>query len=68
MPQVAKHIEKSMARTGREYREVHEWIDDPQKKKDRHDVTQVMELGQMFREKYGEEASPKPRPLNWVFR
>jgi hypothetical protein len=56
MPQIARHVENSKARTGREHREIHEWIDDPEKKNHRHDVTKVMEFGRMFREKYGEQA------------
>ena len=56
MPEVKKHIDKSIERTGREYREVHEWIDDPGRKKERHDVTRMLEFGGMFREKHGEES------------
>ena len=56
MPEVRKHIDQSVRRTGREYKEVHEWLDDAQKKKERHDVTRMMEFGTMFRERYGEES------------
>lgn len=56
MPEVRKHIDKSIERTGREYREVHEGIDDPAKKKERHDVTRMMEFGSMFRARYGTES------------
>jgi hypothetical protein len=38
MPSIEKHIEISLRRTGKPYREVHEWIDDPQKKNERHDI------------------------------
>ena len=32
MPTIEKHIQKSIERTGKEYKEIHEWIDDPEKK------------------------------------
>jgi len=44
-------------RTGNTYPQVHEWIDDPQHKEERHDITRVLEFSLMFREKYGEEAA-----------
>ncbi len=46
-----------MQRTNKAYREVHEWIDDPQHKTERHDITRVLEFSRMFEEKYGEEAT-----------
>ncbi len=57
MPSVPKHIEISKERTGKSYQEIHEWIDDPENKEERHDITRVLEFSQMFREKYGEEAA-----------
>lgn len=57
MPSIEKHIEISLQRTGKPYREVHEWIDDPQLKNERHDITRVLEVSKMFAEKYGEEAA-----------
>lgn len=57
MPPIKKHVEKSLARTGREYREIHEWIDDPDKKNERHDITKIPDTFQMFKEKYGEEGA-----------
>jgi hypothetical protein len=57
MPSVPKHIEISKERTGKSYQEVHEWIDDPDHKNERHDITRVLEFSRMFREKYGEEAA-----------
>ncbi|MBI5551796.1 MAG: hypothetical protein HY911_09840, partial [Desulfobacterales bacterium] len=44
MPSIEKHIEVSTQRTGKSYREVHEWIDDPQYKNERHDITRVLEF------------------------
>ncbi len=56
MPSIEKHVETSIKRTGRSYREVHEWIDDPQHKNERHDITRIPEFSKMFEEKYGKEA------------
>ncbi len=57
MPSIEKHLETSMKRTGREYREVHEWIDDPASKNERHDITAIPDNFQMFKEQHGEEAA-----------
>lgn len=57
MPSIDKHAEISKQRTGRAFREVHEWIDDPPHKDERHDITKIPGTFQMFKEKYGEEAA-----------
>jgi hypothetical protein len=57
MPAIEKHAQISHARTGKPYREVHEWIDDPAHKAERHDITRVLEFSRMFEEKYGPEAA-----------
>ncbi|MCG8342002.1 MAG: hypothetical protein MI684_04095 [Chlorobiales bacterium] len=57
MPKLDVHIAASVERTGKEYREVHEWIDDEEKKYERHDFSKVLQNADMFREKYGEEAA-----------
>jgi hypothetical protein len=57
MPPIEKHIEISLKRTGKPYREVHEWIDDPQNKNERHDITRVLEFSRKFTDQYGEEAA-----------
>lgn len=57
MPPVAKHAATSIERTGKDYREIHEWLDnDPEKKAERHDITKIFEFGKEIEEKYGEEA------------
>ena len=33
------------------------WIDDPDKKVERHDIGRVLEFSKMFEEKYGEEVA-----------
>ncbi len=43
MPPIAKHVAASLARTGKEYREIHEWIDDPDNKNERHDLGTIVE-------------------------
>jgi glutaredoxin 2 len=57
MPPIEKHVKKSLERTGKEYREIHEWIDEPDHKNERHDITRILEFGKMFEEKYGEEGA-----------
>ena len=57
MPPVAKHVKASLERTGKEYREVHEWINHPENKNARHDITKIPDNFQMVKEKYGEEAA-----------
>jgi len=57
MPPIDKHIKISMERTGKEYRDIHEWIDAEGHKSERHDVTKILEFGKMFEEKYGEEGA-----------
>lgn len=57
MPPISKHMEISKGRTGKSYQEVHEWIDDPDHKNERHDITKIPDNFQFFKEKYGEEAA-----------
>lgn len=56
MPSIEKHVETSHDRTGKDYLELHEWIDkDPATKVERHDITKIPEHGKMMEEKYGPE-------------
>lgn len=57
MPLIEDHVKKSLARTGKGYKEIHEWIDDPDKKVERHDIGRMLEFSRMFEEKYGEEGA-----------
>lgn len=57
MPSIEKHVEISLKRTGKQYLEVHQWIDDPATKNERHDINAIPDNFQMFKEKYGEEAA-----------
>ncbi|MBI3583266.1 MAG: hypothetical protein HY096_04860 [Nitrospinae bacterium] len=56
MPPIDKHLKASLERTGKDYIEIHEWIDgDFDKKAERHDITKIYEYGKMIEEKYGKE-------------
>jgi hypothetical protein len=56
MPPVAGHTKSSIERTGKDYKEVHEWLDlDLDTKTDRHDITKIYEYGKIIEEKYGKE-------------
>ena len=57
MPSIKKHMQASLDRTGKNYKEIHEWIDDPEKKNERHDFTRVLEFAKMLTKQYGEEAA-----------
>ena len=56
MPATNVHFKTSTCRTGTEYREVHEFVDAPGKKDERHDIKKIHEFGEMFRESHGDEA------------
>jgi hypothetical protein len=57
MPSIEKHVQTSLKRTGKDYREVHEWIDDPENKNERHNIRMILENAKMFDEKYGQDAA-----------
>lgn len=58
MPPIETHVQTSLKRTGKEHRQVHEWIDDkdPATKAQRHDITKIYEFGTAIKAQYGEEA------------
>lgn len=57
MPPIDKHLKSSLERTGKDFREIHEWVDgDFDKKAERHDIRKIHEHGKLILEKYGEEA------------
>ena len=56
MPAIDVHAKTSIERTGKDYREIHEWIDnDETKKVQRHDVTRIPENAKEVELKWGEE-------------
>jgi hypothetical protein len=45
MPNIEEHSRISLARTGKDYAEIHEWMDrDPEKKVERHNVSRICEF------------------------
>jgi len=56
MPSIDVYVKTSLERTGKEYKEVHEWTDkDETKKINRHDVTKIHENIEEIKLKWGEE-------------
>jgi len=55
MPTVLKHMETSLRRSGKDYRRLHEWIDDPEKRGERHDLTRIVEFSREIASEHGEE-------------
>ncbi len=56
MPSIEKPAETSRRRTGKDYLELHEWIDkNTEEKVERHDITKIYEYGKMMQGKYGPE-------------
>ncbi|MBI4684513.1 MAG: hypothetical protein HY755_04885 [Nitrospirae bacterium] len=55
MPTIDKHAKISLERTGKDYQSIHEWIDDPEKKAERHDITKIYEYGKIIEKEYGKE-------------
>lgn len=57
MPPIEKHVAISRLRTGKEYREMHTWIDDsdPEIKAGRHDITRIFVFGKRIEKQYGQE-------------
>ncbi|MBF0439881.1 MAG: hypothetical protein HQL93_12290 [Magnetococcales bacterium] len=57
MPSLEIHYQKSLARTGKDYHEIHNWIDEPSKKKERHDLGKILETANMWTERFGAEGA-----------
>lgn len=55
MPPTEKHYESSLKRTGKEWKAVHDWVDDPQHKNERHDFTRIWDFAPLVKEQWGEE-------------
>lgn len=57
MPPLDVHLKNSKERTGKEYSELHHWIDDDKvKAADIHDISKIPENIKYVQEKWGEEA------------
>lgn len=57
MPSLEIHQQRSLARTGKSYQEIHAWIDEPGKKTERHDLGKILETAQMWTASHGEEGA-----------
>jgi hypothetical protein len=57
MPSIEKHIEISKQRTGKPYRRLHAWIDDPEEREKRHDLNRILEFSREIAAEYGEEGA-----------
>lgn len=55
MPPTIKHYDTSIQRTGKDYADLHDWIDDAEKKYERHDFTKIWIFGPEIAAKFGEE-------------
>ncbi|TBV79070.1 MAG: HDIG domain-containing protein [Desulfobulbaceae bacterium] len=55
MPPTTKHLHTSLSRTGKDYAELHAWINDPVMQYDRHDITKICDFGPEIRARFGEE-------------
>lgn len=56
MPPLDAHLKNSKQRTGKEYEELHHWIDDDKTKSTEiHDISKIPENIRYVREKWGEE-------------
>ncbi len=59
MPSIEKHIELSLKRTGKNYKNLHEWIEgfDSTKKdkEERHDILKIPKFLSFIEERFGEE-------------
>ncbi len=55
MPPTEKHFETSIGRTGKDYADLHRWIDDAEHKNERHDFTRIWDFSPQIVAQYGEE-------------
>jgi hypothetical protein len=57
MPKLEMHFKESLERTGKEYRDLHGWIDDPPNKPEHHDVEKIYHHAKVIEKKWGEEGA-----------
>lgn len=59
MPSLKKHVELSLKRTGKDYREVHEWMDGQdisyKTRVKRHSITSIPEFMPIIKERFGDD-------------
>jgi uncharacterized protein len=56
MPKINEHIQKSIEKTGKDFKEVHGFVDNAATKFHRHDITRIFEIGKYFEKTQGQEA------------
>ena len=56
MPKINEHIQRSIDNTGKDYKEVHGFVDNAATKFHRHDITRIFEIGKYFEKTQGQEA------------
>lgn len=56
MPPLDVHLKNSKERTGKDYEELHIWIDDKMNSPTVHDVSRIPDNMNLIRERWGEEA------------
>ncbi len=60
MPSIEKHIELSLERTGKEYREIHEWMDGKglshKERVARHRISNVLKFLPVIEREFGSDA------------
>lgn len=57
MPPIDIHIAISLQRTGKDFREVHEWIDATEDKLAHHDLSRIAEFSRQLVARFGETAA-----------
>ena len=61
MPAIEKHFELSFKRTGRNYKEVHEWLDgktiSKKERAERHDLVNIQRFLPLIEEQFGKDAA-----------
>ena len=57
MPPTNEHVKLSLKRTGKEYRELHEWMNEEYTRGERskHDILNIPRFLPIIKEKFGEE-------------
>ena len=55
MPPTTKHMQTSLSRTGKDYAELHAWINDSDHQLDRHDFTKIPDFAPEIMAKFGAE-------------
>ncbi len=55
MPPTKDHYASSLTRTGKEWKGIHDWVDHPDHKNERHDFTRIADFTPIILEKFGED-------------